>query len=209
MISLSYCFKMAVASLTSSKLRSGLTALGIIIGIAAVIATFTLGSSFTGYFTEQLDTQGSNYILISASQPNLFYDSQLDIIRNTPGVTGVATEMSQTALVTFANEEKNLTILGTQEDMIEILSIPMYDGQMFTDKDSYVAVVGKNISQEEFRKEIGLRSTIDITLYNSKTKEYVTESFKVIGILGSEEMSLVTGGSENTLIAIPDRKSVV
>lgn len=203
MISLSYCFKMAVASLTSSKLRSGLTALGIIIGIAAVIATFTLGSSFTGYFTEQLDTQGSNYILISASQPNLFYDSQLDIIRNTPGVTGVATEMSQTALVTFANEEKNLTILGTQEDMIEILSIPMYDGQMFTDKDSYVAVVGKNISQEEFRKEIGLRSTIDITLYNSKTKEYVTESFKVIGILGSEEMSLVTGGSENTLIAIP------
>ncbi len=203
MISLSYCFKMAIASLRSSKLRSGLTALGIIIGIAAVIATFTLGTSFTGYFTEQLDTQGSNYILVSASKPNIFYDAQLDIVRNTPGVTGVATEMSQTGVITFANEQKNLTILGTQEDMIEILSLPIYEGQMFTDKDSYVAVVGKNISREEFRKEIGLRSTIEITLYNQYTKEYVTESFKVIGILGSEEANLVTGGSENTLIAIP------
>lgn len=203
MISLSYCFKMAIASLKSSKLRSGLTALGIIIGIAAVIATFTLGTSFTGYFTEQLDTQGSNYIAVGASKPNLFYDAQLDIVRNTPGVTGVATEMSQTGVVTFANEEKNLTILGTQEDMIEILSLPMYEGQMFSDKDSYVAVVGKNISQEEFRKEIGLRSTIEITLYNENTKEYVTESFKVVGILGSDETTLITGGSENTLVGIP------
>ncbi|WNY28894.1 Macrolide export ATP-binding/permease protein MacB [Methanimicrococcus stummii] len=203
MISLSYCFKMAVESLKSAKLRSGLTALGIIIGIAAVIATFTLGSSFTGYFTEQLDTQGSNYIMVGASKPNLFYESQLDIVRNTPGVTGVATEMSQTGVITFANEAKNLTVLGTQEDMIEILSLPIYEGQMFSDKDSYVAVVGKNISEEEFRKEIGLRSTIEITLYNSETKEYVTESFKVIGILGSDETSLVTGGSENTLVGIP------
>ncbi|MBZ3935840.1 ABC transporter permease [Methanimicrococcus blatticola] len=203
MISLSYCLKMAIASLKSSKLRSGLTALGIIIGIAAVIATFTLGSSFTGYFTDQLDTQGSNYILIAASKPNLFYDSQLDIVRNTPGVTGVATDNSQTGLVTFANEAKNLTVLGTQEGMIEILSLPIYDGQMYSDKDSYVAVIGKNISQEEFRKEIGLRSTIEITLYNSESKEYVTETFRVVGILGSDETSLITGGSENTLIAIP------
>lgn len=203
MISLSYCFKMAVASLRSSKLRSGLTALGIIIGIAAVIATFTLGSSFTGYFTEQLDTQGSNYILVAASKPNIFYETQLDIVRNTPGVTGVATEMSQTGVVTFANEEKNLTILGTSEDMIEILSLPMYEGQMFTDKDSYVAVVGKNISREEFRKEIGLRSTVEITLYNSYTKTYSTETFRIIGILGSDEPNLVTGSSENTLVGIP------
>lgn len=203
MISLPYCFKMAVASLRSSKLRSGLTALGIIIGIAAVIATFTLGSSFTGYFTEQLDTQGSNYILVAASKPNIFYETQLDIVRNTPGVTGVATEMSQTGVVTFANEEKNLTILGTSEDMIEILSLPMYEGQMFTDKDSYVAVVGKNISREEFRKEIGLRSTVEITLYNSYTKTYSTETFRIIGILGSDEPNLVTGSSENTLVGIP------
>jgi putative ABC transport system permease protein len=196
---------MAAASLRSSKLRSGLTALGIIIGIAAVIATFTLGSSFTGYFTEQLDTQGSNYIVVGASMPNLFYDAQMDIVKNTPGITGVSPEVSQTGLITFANEVKNLSVLGTQEHMIEILSLPVYDGQMFSDTDSYVAVVGKNISQEEFLKEIPLRSTIEITLYNEMKKEYVTESFKVIGILGSDEGSLITGGSENTIVAIPLR----
>ena len=125
MISLSYCFKMAAESLKSAKLRSGLTALGIVIGIAAVIATFTLGSSFTDYFSDELDTQGSNYIIIAASKPDIFGDSQLDIIRNTPGITGVATEISQTGVISFANEEKNFTVTGTEKDMIDILSIPI------------------------------------------------------------------------------------
>ncbi|MCL2549954.1 MAG: ABC transporter permease [Methanimicrococcus sp.] len=203
MISLSYCVKAAVSSLRSSKLRSGLTALGIIIGIAAVIATFTIGNSFTGYITETLDTQGSNYIVVSASKPNIFYDVQLDIIRNTPGVTDVAAEITKRGLVTFANGQKNLTIYGMHEAGMEIGSIPIYEGQMYSDKDSYVAVVGKDTAEDAFRREIGLRSTIDITLYNSDTKEYVTESFKVIGIAGTDKTDMLSGSGEYTMIFIP------
>jgi len=203
MISLSYCVKAAVSSLRSSKLRSGLTALGIIIGIAAVIATFTIGSSFTGYITETLDTQGSNYIVVIATKQNIFYDTQLDIIRNTPGVTDVAAEMTKTGLVTFANGQKNLTIYGMHEAGVEIGSIPIYEGHMYSDKDTYVAVVGKDTAEDAFRKEIGLRNTIDVTLYNSATKEYVTESFKVIGIAGTDQTDLLSGSGEYTMIFVP------
>jgi len=203
MISLSYCVKAAVSSLRSSKLRSGLTALGIIIGIAAVIATFTIGSSFTGYITDTLDTQGSNYIVVIAAKPNIFYDTQLDIIRNTPGVTDVAAEITKTGVVTFANGQKNLTIYGMHEAGVEIGSIPIYEGQMYSDKDSYVAVIGKDTAEDAFRREIGLRSTIDVTLYNSATKEYVTETFKVIGIAGTDKTDMLSGSGEYTMIFIP------
>ncbi|MCL2862646.1 MAG: ABC transporter permease [Methanimicrococcus sp.] len=203
MISLAYCFKTAVASLRSAKLRSGLTALGIIVGIAAVIATFTIGSSFTGYFMDELDTQGSNYIVVFSFQQNLFRDAQLDVIRNTPGVTGVAAEISKVGLVSFANGEKNLSISGMHEAAVEIGSIPIYEGQMYSDKDTYVAVVGKDTAEDAFRREIGLRNTIDITLYNSETREYVTESFKVIGIVGTDRTDMLSGSGEYTMIFIP------
>ncbi|MDR0767061.1 MAG: ABC transporter permease [Methanosarcinales archaeon] len=203
MISLFHCFKMAIASLKSAKLRSGLTALGIIIGIAAVITVFTLGSSFSGYFEEELDTQGSNYIVAFSFQQDLFYDAQVDIVRNTPGVTGVATEISRTGMVTFANEQRNFTIYGTQETMMEIWPMPIYEGRFFSDRDNYAVVIGRDIAREEFRNDIGLRSNINITFFNSRTGEQVTETFRVVGILGSDETSLLTGGIEDTYIFIP------
>jgi len=86
---------------------------------------------------------------------------------------------------------------------MEIGSIPIYEGQMYSDKDSYVAVVGKDTAEDAFRREIGLRSTIDITLYNSDTKEYVTESFKVIGIAGTDKTDMLSGSGEYTMIFIP------
>ena len=203
MISFSHCLKMSVESLKSSKLRSGLTALGIVIGIAAVIATFALGTSFAGYLSEQLDTEGSNYILILASRNNILYDEQIELIRNTGGITSVSKQNSMVAAVTFANEEKNLTVSGVDEGIVEILNLPMYEGNFLTNKDSYVAVVGKTYAEEAFRKEIGLQSTLQITFYNQESGEYVTENFRVKGILGSDDMNLMTGGSENTLIGIP------
>jgi ABC-type antimicrobial peptide transport system, permease component len=202
MISLAHCFKMSIASLKSSKLRSGLTALGIIIGIAAVVATFALGSSFTGYFSEELDTQGSNYVMFFATQKNVFTDTQADILRNAPGILGVSTQNDQTASVTYAGEQKNLVVAGVDEDMPEIMSVPLYKGNFFTNKDSYVAVVGKKYAEESFKKEIGIQSSIQITLYNEEIGDYVTETFRVIGILGSENTSLMMSDIEN-LIAIP------
>jgi putative ABC transport system permease protein len=177
--------------------------LGIIIGIAAVVGTFALGSIFTGYFTEQFDTEGSNYVMIAASRPNIFHEQQLDIVKNTPGVIAIAPENSAIGVITYGNEQKNFTIMGTNSHLAEIITLPIYDGSFISDNDMYVAVVGKDIAQDSFRSDINIRSTIQITLYNQYTQEHVTETFRVKGILGSDEMNLLTFSQENTMIVIP------
>ena len=56
--------KMAFGSIGSAKLRSSLTTLGIIIGVAAVIANVSLGASFNQFFNDEIGAVGSNFIVI-------------------------------------------------------------------------------------------------------------------------------------------------
>lgn len=201
MISLSHCISMAVASLRSSKLRSGLTALGIIIGIAAVITTFTLGDSMSSFVNSQMD-QGPPYIEIYSTKERIFYEQQADLVANAPGVDSVTIEWGATGVVGFSNEEQNITVIGTNESMADVMEMNFTDGRFFTDKDSYVAVVGKSIAEDSFRNEIGVRSSIDISIYNYDLKEYVTESFQVIGIAGSDSELGYSYGQSSIFIPI-------
>lgn len=203
MISLSHCVSMAVASLKSSKLRSGLTALGIIIGIAAVITTFTLGDSVTNYVNSEMD-QGPPYIEIYSNRERIFYQQQAELVQNTAGVRDVAIEWGAYGTIRAGNEEKNHTVIGTNESLADILEISLMDGRFLSDKDSNVAVVGKSVAIDNFRNDIGVRSTIDISVYNYETEEYVTESFQVIGIAGSDTEFGYTYGQ--TTVFIPIKK---
>jgi putative ABC transport system permease protein len=192
---------MAAASLKSSKLRSGLTALGIIIGIAAVITTFTLGDSMNGYVNSQMD-QGPPFIEIYSTKERVFYEQQAELVANAPGVESVAIEWGATGAVRFSNEEQNISVIGTNESMADVMEMNFTAGRFFTNKDSYVAVVGKNIAEDSFRNEIGVRSSIDISIYNYDTKTYVTESFQVIGIAGSDSQLGYSYGQSSVLIPI-------
>jgi len=203
MISISQSMKMAVESLKSSKLRSGLTALGIIIGIAAVVATFTLGASFGAYFSEQISSSGSNYIIIMSSKENLFFDQQVEVVRNTRGIDAVSPVLSTTGSVTYMGQSKNITIYGVLEDYEEIGSVPMMEGSFITDRDTSVAVIGKNISQDAFTNQISMRGSIQVTVYNTETREYVTRSFNVKGISGSDQTSIIQASNSNSAVYIP------
>ena len=194
---------MAVASLKSSKLRSGLTALGIIIGIAAVVATFTIGASFSAYFSDTISASGSNYIMIYSAKENLFLDQQVEVIRNTRGVEAASPVLTASGTVTYMGESKNITINGVSEEYEKIAAIPMYEGIFITDRDASVAVIGKNISLDTFKNQVSTRGSIQITVYNSELRENVTRTFSVKGIAGSDETSIVMGNNYNTNIYIP------
>lgn len=75
----------ASGSIRSAKLRSALTTLGIVIGVAAVIINASLGASFNQFFTDEVSSVGSNFIIAYSDQPNLFYDSELEIIKTLLG----------------------------------------------------------------------------------------------------------------------------
>ena len=197
MISITHSTKMAVESLKSSKLRSGLTALGIIIGIAAVIATFTLGTSFGAFFSEQISSSGSNYIMVTSSKENLFFDQQVEVVRNSRGISEASPVLSGSGMVTFMGESKNYTVYGVEEDYMDIGSVPMYEGNFLSNQDTSVILVGKDIAEDDFKNQITARSSVQVTVYNNKTKQYVTQTFRVKGITGSETTSLVMGGGSN------------
>lgn len=203
MISLSHSTKMATESLKSSKLRSGLTALGIIIGIAAVIATFTLGASFGSYFEDQISSSGSNYIMIMSSKENLLLDQQVEVVRNTRGVAAASPVLSASGTVTFMGESKNFTIYGVLEDYEEIGAVPMYEGNFISDQDTSVIDVGKKIAEEEFKNQITARSSVQLTIYNNALQENVTRTFSVKGITGSNKTNIVTGSDANSAVYIP------
>jgi len=71
MLSLKQSVRIALGSIGSSKMRSALTTLGIVIGVAAVIANVSLGASFSQYFTEEIGSVGNNFIIIQSKTSNL------------------------------------------------------------------------------------------------------------------------------------------
>ena len=102
-------------------------------------------------------------------------------------------------------ESKNYTIYGVEEDYMDIGSVPMYDGNFLSNQDTSVVLIGKNISEDGFKNHIPARSSVQITIYNNVTKQYVTRTFRVIGITGSDNSSIISGGgnSPNTAIYLP------
>jgi putative ABC transport system permease protein len=104
--------KIALGSIRSAKLRSTLTVLGIVIGVAAVIANVSLGASFNQHFTKEVNNLGSNFIYIQGMQQKLFYDNEMKIVENTPGVSGVSPLKAQTAEVTYMSQTKNIMVSG-------------------------------------------------------------------------------------------------
>jgi len=187
----------------SAKLRSGLTTLGIIIGIAAVVANVSLGESFNLFFEEEINALGSNFIIVFSQEPNLFYTDELEIIDKTPGVMGVSPIKQQLAEVTYLSQAKNIDVVGVSEDYEDTANIIMEEGSFITDQDKFSAVIGSDVAYEKFDRNISSRSSIDITFRLEEGKT-VSRKFKVKGIMESPETSFAEGGIDRDVsIFIP------
>lgn len=193
----------SLGSITSSKLRSGLTTLGIVIGIAAVVANISLGESFNVFFEEEINAQGSNFIIIYSQEPNLFYSNELQIIEKTPGISGVSPIKQQLGEVTYFSQNKNIDIAGVTGDYEDTANIVMESGSFISDQDAFSAAIGSEIANEKFDRSISARSSIDITL-RLEGGRTVTRTFKVKGIVESLNTSFTGGGIDRDVtIFIP------
>ena len=195
--------RIASGSIRSSKLRSALTTLGIVIGIAAVIINASLGASFNQFFTDEVTSVGSNFIIAYSDQPNLFYGSELEIIENTPGISGVSPRKIIPGEISFLSDTKSVSIVGVNGDFQEIQGIKMEEGSFLIDKDIYSAVLGYDLAKEEFGRSISHRSNVDIA-FRQEDGTLVRKSFKVKGILEDSKETIVGGdGSTDMIVYIP------
>ncbi|MBN2110067.1 MAG: ABC transporter permease [Methanosarcinaceae archaeon] len=195
MLSLKDSLGISLGSIGSSKLRSGLTTLGIIIGVAAVIANVSLGASFNQFFNDEIGAVGSNFIVIYSQNTNVFYERQLDLIGNTPGVAGVSPINQQMARVTYLSASRQIDIQGVNSDYAEVANFRMDSGAFLDENDQYVAVLGADVANEKFDRKISIKNPIEIT-FRREDGGVVTRKFIVKGVVQDPETTFAQTGVE-------------
>ncbi len=198
MIKFAQAIRIASGSIGNAKLRSALTTLGIVIGIAAVIINASLGASFNQFFSNEISSVGSNFIIAYSKQPNLFFDNEYNLMKNTPGITGVSPRKSISGELTYLSETKNVEIAGINADFQNIQGLKMLSGSFLTDKDTSSAVLGYNLANEKLGKNISHRSTVDIA-FRQENGTIIKKSFKVKGILQDSKPTVMSEDSDYDL----------
>lgn len=160
-------FKIALKAIYNNKTRSLLTMLGIIIGIASVIAMLGFGAGTQEQITNQISSMGSNMIMINpggerragqrmdaSSMQTLKMEDYNSIRNECPHVTYVSPSVSSSGQLVAGNNNYPASVTGCSPDYLNIRQLEMQEGDMFTDQDvktsAKVCVIGKTIVENLF-----------------------------------------------------------
>ncbi len=160
-------FKLAISSLFRNKMRTLLTMLGIIIGIASVIAMVSLGQASTQNVQSELSSMGSNMIMImparqmrggvnmgNASSKSLDQNDLNALQKNTVYVAKVSPMVGTSKQLIFGSNNHPCSVNGVSQDYLDIRKYELKDGIMFTEEDvkryAKVCVIGQTVVKELF-----------------------------------------------------------
>ena len=195
----------ALQSLTANKVRSGLTILGIVIGVAAVIAMLAIGDGAQNSILGEIEGIGTNLIFIMPGgsedvrnpQPLTVADAEAIAEPGmAPAVARVASAVSGMAEVTYSRESTSTTLYGVTPDYAQVRNYTLTEGEFIQEShntgQSSVVVLGTDVAEALFDRKQGLvGETIRIN----------SQPFKIIGVL--EEKGGSSMGSEDNQIIIP------
>ena len=199
--------KVALRALRRNTMRSILTALGIIIGVGAVIAMVSIGNGAKSQVEAQVASLGENVITVFpgsfttggmrsgwGSASTLTVDDADAIKREVANVLGVTAEMRDRAQVLANGLNWNTQIMGESPDYPSIRSWPMAEGAIFTDQDvrsvAKVAVLGKTVVDQLFSDGDPLGKTVRIR----------NIPFKIVGVLAAKGFNLFGQDQDDTVV---------
>ncbi|QEM66808.1 FtsX-like permease family protein [Geobacter sp. FeAm09] len=159
--------KIALRALRTNKMRSFLTMLGIIIGIAAVIAMMAVGAGARHVISQQIASIGSNIILVipgsttsggirigSGASQTLTSDDVKAIMAECPSVETAAPTVRSTAQVVYGNMNWSTIIIGTTPEMFDIREWPATSGRSLGQQDvdgaAKVCLLGQTVAENLF-----------------------------------------------------------
>ncbi len=200
---------LAWESISSSKMRSLLTMLGIIIGVASVIIMVSISSGTEASIEEQITGLGSNLVYVTTSfsrggaregmgmpSGGLVYEDAFAIAEEVNGVAAVVVEQSSSETVKAGNVIlEGVTILGTTADFPSVRDMEIDEGRYFNqrevDRTQKVVVLGSALAEELFgdADPIGQTVTVDTT------------KLTVIGVFA--ERGMVSGVDFDSQLYIP------
>ena len=170
-------FKMAVRSLISHKLRTFLTALGIIIGVASVISMISIGEGARQQTLSTISKFGTNIITIKPGNKKsrhvstgkvdtLMLKDATFIEQNVPLITGVAAQVYRSAQLKFGNKNTNTTVRGTGKNYRRLANFVMQKGRYFNQQEINVAkrvcILGATVVKNLFEEANPLGETIKV-----------------------------------------------
>jgi putative ABC transport system permease protein len=201
--------KVALRALRRNTMRSILTALGIIIGVGAVIAMVSIGNGAKNQVEAQVAALGQNVITVFASSvtqggmrsglggaATLTPEDADSIQKEVDGIDGISPEVRGRNQILANGLNWQTQILGESPDYPYIRSWPVAQGSMFTDQDvkslAKVAVVGKTIVDQLFPGEDPVGQTLRIR----------NLPFKVVGVLKPKGFNL-NGQDQDDVVVVP------
>jgi len=149
--------RLALSRLRTSRLRAALTMLGVIIGVASVVALVGVGQGTTSNITNRLNALGTNLLTISPTGQSSSGTSTLtledaDAIAKVDGVAAVAPEVSTSQTVTRGTTSTDTTIVGTTAAYASVRAFDVWQGTFLTtpavDMGLRVAVLGTTTADD-------------------------------------------------------------
>lgn len=147
-MNISNLFKLAISSLFRNKMRTLLTMLGIIIGIASVIAMVSLGQASTKNVQAELSSMGSNMIMVmparqmrggvnmgNASSKSLDQNDLNSLKNNTVYVAKVSPMVGTSKQLIYGSNNHPCSVNGVSEDYLDIRKYSLKNGIMFSEED--------------------------------------------------------------------------
>jgi len=179
----------AIFAVSANKVRSGLTILGIVIGIASVIAMISVGQGAKSQITQSIEGLGSNTLTVMPGGTRIgamfmgrgsaqtLKENDVDVLKKIEGVSDVVPITQRTFQIIAPNgNNTRTTIIGASQGVFAVREISIESGSTFNEEQvrniSKVAVLGKNIANDLFGEENPVGKTIRISEMN----------FKVIGV---------------------------
>ena len=199
-------FKFAFAAITSRGTRSLLTIIGIMIGIAAIIALIAVGQGLQNAITQQFEKIGSNRLIITPGGmfmgpmgggtlvTSKLTEDDLKIIQRVKGVDIARGIFSRSAEVKFDDKIRTVTIISSPTDaeavkyMEKISFFNVETGRQLSLTAPYEAIIGNKLGSKIFNETINLGDKIEINGY----------SFKIVGIQSSSGT-----GTYDMIVRIP------
>lgn len=202
-------FKIALKAIAANKLRSFLTALGIIIGVASVIAMLAIGQGSKRSIRQQISEMGSNMIMIhpgadmrggvrqDPSEMQTLKISDFEALRDEARfITAISPSVNSSGQFVSGNNNTPSTVYGINQDYLEIRQLEVEDGEMFTDQDiktaAKVCLLGKTVVDNLFPD--GSDPIGKVVRFNSIP-------FRVIGILKSKGYNSMGQDQDDVVLA--------
>ena len=203
-------FKIAIRAIAANKMRSFLTALGIIIGIAAVITMLAIGQGSKASIKANIAEMGSNMIMISpgadmrggvrqdASSMETLKQADYQSIKDECNyISAISPTVNSSGQWIYGNNNTQSSIYGVNQDYLSIRQLKVADGEMFTDTDikaaSKVCILGQTVVDYLFPD--GSDPTGKVVRFNSIP-------FRVIGVLKKKGYNSM-GMDQDDLVLVP------